>query len=87
MPQARVASPLACVTMREVFFFIIADEKNFNTKDCIFTLLIGILSQINFVVNYLFLIAACAAARRAIGTRYGEQETYVSPALWKKSID
>ena len=25
--------------------------------------------------NYLLLIAACAAARRAIGTRNGEQET------------
>ena len=26
-------------------------------------------------IYYLALIAACAAARRAIGTRYGEQDT------------
>ena len=31
-------------------------------------------------------IAACAAAKRAIGTRYGEQETYVNPTRWKNSI-
>lgn len=30
---------------------------------------------------------ACAAARRAIGTRKGEQETYVSPILWQNSTD
>ena len=29
----------------------------------------------NSVRNYLFLIAACAALRRAIGTRNGEQDT------------
>ena len=26
-------------------------------------------------ISYLFLIAACAAAKRAIGTRNGEQDT------------
>lgn len=29
----------------------------------------------DFIYNYFSLIAACAAARRAIGTRNGEQET------------
>ncbi len=28
---------------------------------------------------YLFARTLCAAANRAIGTRYGEHETYVSP--------
>ena len=28
-----------------------------------------------FIANYLLFNAACAAARRAIGTRNGEQET------------
>ena len=31
--------------------------------------------------------AACAAARRAINTRYGEHETYVKPFLWQNLID
>ena len=30
---------------------------------------------IRFSLNYLLEIAACAAARRAIGTRKGEQDT------------
>lgn len=41
----------------------------------------------NGTIAYLCLIAACAAARRAIGTRKGEQETYVSPSLWQNSTD
>lgn len=32
-------------------------------------------SGIRFLENYISLMAACAAARRAIGTRKGEQET------------
>ena len=32
--------------------------------------------DLNFIINYLFsLIAACAAAKRAIGTMNGEQDT------------
>ncbi len=37
--------------------------------------------------NYLLLIAACAAANLAIGTRNGEQDTYVKPTLWQNSTD
>lgn len=32
-------------------------------------------TTISFLRIYLFVIAACAAAKRAIGTRNGEQET------------
>src|SRR5450759_1570713 len=40
-----------------------------------------------YVQTYLFFSAARAAARRAIGTRNGEQDTYDRPARWKKSIE
>ena len=36
---------------------------------------------LNLLIVYFFSLrtAACAAAKRAIGTRYGEQDTYVNP--------
>ena len=37
--------------------------------------------------SYLSAIAACAAASLAIGTRNGEQETYVKPSLWQNSTE
>ena len=41
----------------------------------IWVLPMGFARNHNLNIVYLFLITACAAARRAIGTRNGEQET------------
>ena len=56
----------------EVFFYF-THKSNYYISP---TINVGLISKIlNRNINYLLEIAACAAARRAIGTRNGEHDT------------